>query len=196
MTSLGATFGQSYSTSPLRLGFLKWQCRVRQIAMRENDGRPDDGMVPALFLPDETEALGYIITILNKSPGYSVTPELNHMLAKTNDPAQRRDQALRFFSAGYYQNATEFSDILTATFPPGSPGAARIRAAERARLVFDAYAQRFDLGCRVWRLTPKNPLHQATMVHNRLFNPDLPGDTEILGFEPDWEQSSSDPEFR
>lgn len=196
MTPLGAALGQSLSASPLRLGFLKWQCRVRQIAMRDNEGRPDDGMIPALYLPGEDAPLGHVITILNKAPGYSVTPELNHMLARTNDPAQRRETALRFFSAGYYQNAAEFSDILTATFPSGSPGAARIRAAERARLVFDAYAQRFDLDCRVWRLAAKNPIHQATMAHNRLFNPDLPGDTEILGFEPDWGQSSSAPEFR
>ena len=104
MTSLGATLGETYSASPLRLAFLKWQCRVRQTAMRDNFGRPDDGITPALHLPGEDDPMGHIITLLNKSPGYSVTPELNHMARKTNDPAQRRDQAIRFFSATYYQN--------------------------------------------------------------------------------------------
>ncbi|MEM6825283.1 MAG: hypothetical protein AAF566_09225 [Pseudomonadota bacterium] len=195
MISIGAQLGESYSTSPLRLAFLKWQCRVRQNAMRDGHGRPDDGITPALYLPGSTEPLGHIITILNKAPGYSVTPELNHMLAKTNDPAQRREQALRYFAATYYQKAAEFSDILTATFPPGSPGASRIRDAGRVRLSFDAFSQSFDLSCRVWRLVPKNPLHRSTMAHNKLFNPALPPDTEVLGFEPDWAESSSDPAF-
>lgn len=196
MSALNAMLGVSGPDVPLKKAFLKWQCRVRQVMMRDAAGRPDDSITPAVILDGETEPLGHIITLLNKAPGYSVTPELNHMAAKTNDPAQIRDQALRFFSATYYQKAAEFSDILTATFPPGSPGAARIHAAGHARLVFEAYNQRFDLNCKVWRLAPHNPLHQATMAHNRLFNPCLPPDTEVLGFEPDWAGSSSDPELR
>ena len=196
MTSLGPVLGESYSVSPLRLAFLKWQCRVRQMAMRDNQGRPDDAITPALYLPGQTEPMGHIITLLNKLPGYSVTPELLHMVKSTNDPAQRRDQAIRFFSATYYQKAAEFSDILTATFPPGSPGAATIREAGTVRLRFEAYAQAFDLSCKVWKLAPHNPLYQATMAHNRLFNPALPQDTEVLGFEPDWDASSSEPEVR
>lgn len=161
--------------------------------MRERDGRPDDGIMPAVYLGDEEAPLGHVITVLNKAPGHSLTPELVHMSAKTNDPAQRRDQAIRFLGSAYYQKAQEFSDILTATFPPGSPAAATIRAAETVRLVFDAFSQRFELRCRVWKLAPRNPLHQATMAHNRLFNPGLPGRTEVLGFEPDWHRSSADP---
>lgn len=196
MNTLGPSLGQTYSDAPLRTAFLKWQCRVRQIAMRDNHGRPDDAIMPALFLPGEDAPMGHVITLLNKAPGYSVTPEMLHMAKKTNDPAQRREQAIRFLSATYYQKAAEFSDILTATFPPGSDGAARIRAAEQVRLVFDAYSQLFDLTARVWRLTEANPLHQATMAHNRLFNPALPHDTVVLGFEPDWAVSSADPEVR
>ena len=196
MSSLGAILGQSATDSPLRKTFLKWQCRVRQIAMRDMDGRPDDSIMPAVFLPGETEPMGHIITVLNKAPGYSLTAEMTHMAAKTNDPAQRRDQAIRFLSATYYQKASEFSDILTATFPPASPGAAKLREAQHVRLRFEAYAQVFDLQCTVWRLAPKNPLHQSTMAHNRLFNPGIPPDTEILGFEPDWAASTSEPEVR
>ena len=192
MSSVASAFGQSFSTHPLRQSFVKWQCRVRQLAMRDNDGRPDDGIMPAVLLPGTAEPLGHIITLLNKAPGHSVTAEMNHMFAKTNDPAQIREQAIRFLSATYYQKAAEFSDMLTATFPPGSPGAAQIRAAERVRLVFDAYAQRYDLDCRVWALAPHNPLHQATIAHNRLFNPALPPDTVVLAFEPDWDASSAE----
>ena len=196
MTSLGSILGQTPTDSPLRKAFLRWQCRVRQTAMRDTDGRPDDGIMPAVYLLGSDAPMGHIITILNKAPGYSLTAEMNHMSAKTNDPAQRRDQALRFFSATYYQKAAEFSDVLTATFPPDSPGAASLRAAETVRLVFEAYTQTFDLTCKVWRLADHNPLYKATMAHNKLFNPTLHPDTVVLGFEPDWSCSSSDPEVR
>ena len=195
MSSLASQFGQSFSNHPLRMGFLRWQCRVRQMAMRDKDGRPDEGIMPDVILQGEIEPLGAIITVLNKAPDYSVTPELEHMSAKTNDPAQRREQAIRFLSSSYYQKAAEFSDILTATFPPGSPGATQIREAETCILVFEAYTQRFDLHCKVWKLAPHNLLHRATMAHNRLFNPGLPPGTEVLGFEPDWDASTSDPKL-
>lgn len=191
--SIAHVLGQSMSDSPLRMAFLRWQCRTRQIAMRENHGRPDDSMTPEVWLPDADEPMGHIITLLNKVPGHEVVPEMEHMARKTHDPAQRRENALRFLSATYYQKAGEFSDILTATFPPESPGAARLRAAETVRLVFDAYAQRFDLTCRVWRLTETNALHRATLAHNALFNPTLPPGTVVLGFEPDWAACSADP---
>ncbi len=191
MTAISPAFGHSFSDHPLRLSFLKWQCRVRQMAMRDADGRPDDAITPAVIPAGENEPLGHVITVLNKSPGHSLTPELEHMTASTNDPAQRRDKAIRFLSATYYQKANEFSDILTATFPPGSPGADQLRRAERVTLIFDAYAQRFELDCKVWKLAAHNPLNRATMAHNRLFNPDLPGDSIVLGFEPDWSSSTS-----
>lgn len=178
---------------PLRDAFLKWQCRVRQMAMRENMGRPDDGVMPEVILAGKTEPMGHLITVMSKLPAYSKTPEIMHMVKRTNDPAQRREKALQLFSETYYQKAREFSDILTATFPPASEGASEIRRAGGCTLTFSAYNQRFDLHCKVWRLAQKNPLYQATWWHNQLFNPVLPGDAVILGFEPDWNASSAEP---
>lgn len=191
MTSLAAQLGQSYSDHPLRLTFMKWQCRVRQTSMRDGGGRPDDAIMPAVYLDGADAPLGHIITLISKAPAYSVTPEMQHMARKTHDPAQRRADALKFLSAAHYQKAAEFSDVLTATFPPGSDGALKIRRAESCRLVFEAYAQRFDLACTVWKLARHNALYQATMAHNRLFNPSIPPDTIVLGFEPDWDSSTS-----
>ena len=70
--------------------------------------------------------MGHIITLMNKSPGLlGYTPELLHMAKKTNDPgAAPRSGDPLLSRPAYYQKAAEFSDILTATFPPGSPGAA------------------------------------------------------------------------
>ena len=188
-----AILGATLSNHPMRMAFLRWQCHTRQLAMRQSDGRPDDAMTPAVWLEGAAEPMGHVITLMNKNPAYSVIAELEHMARKTNHPAQRRDQAIRFLSATYYQKAAEFSDILTATFPPGSPGAAALRDAEHVRLVFEAYSQRFDLRTRVWRLAEHNPLHRSTMAHNILFNPAIPPGTEVLGFEPDWENCTSEP---
>lgn len=193
--SLAAPFGPEDDGRRLKQAFLKWQCRVRQMAMRDHEGQPDDAIMPAVVLQGESEPLGQIITVLNKLPRFSVTAELTHMARKTNDPAQIRDQAIRFFSATHYQKHREFSDTLTATFPPGSPGAARICAATACRLVFDAYAQRFDVHCQVSRLDKRAPDYLATAAHNRLFNTGLHPDTEILAFQPDWSLSTADPAF-
>jgi hypothetical protein len=175
---------------PLRDRFLRWQCRVRQIAMREKAGRPDEGAIAALTLPGDTAPMGHIVTVLSKSWAHSRTPELQHIARRTNDPALRREAALTLFSETYYQNAHEFTDTLTATFRPGSPGAAAIEAAGACRLTYQAYSQRFDLACAVRPLDPGHPLWQATWWHNLLFNPDLPAATVVLAFRPDWERSA------
>ncbi len=177
----------------LRDSFLRWQCRVRQMMMRDDHGRPGEGVMPALTLSGADAPMGHVITVMSKSPPFSKTPELRQMARRTNDPAQRRDAALSFFSETYYQRAAEFSDILTATFPPGSPGAAAIREAGRVRLDFAAFSQRYALDCRVWSLAEHNPLWQATYWHNLQFNPNLPAGTVILGFEPDWARCSAEP---
>jgi hypothetical protein len=193
MTRTGEIVRMTSADTGLRDAFMRWQCRVRQIMMRDGRGRPGEAIMPAVTLPGADAPMGHIITVMSKAPQYSRTPEMRHMVRKTNDPALRREAALTFFSEYYYQKAAEFSDILTATFPPGSPGASSIREAGRATLTFEAYNQRYDLACRVWTLAGNNLLHQATYWHNLLFNPELAADTIILGFEPDWSRSSAAP---
>lgn len=193
MSSVAQILGFDIEPHPLRDAFLRWQCRVRMIAMRENMGRPDDAITPSLTLAGANHPIGHIITVMSKLPPFSKTPEMRHMVKRTFDPAQRRDKALQFFSETYYQKAKEFNDTLTAVFPAGSEGAAKIRAAERVWLTFEAYAQTFTLDCKVWTLTQNNALYQATWWHNHLFNPDMSEDAVILGFEPDWQTSSANP---
>lgn len=190
MSSVAHLLGLVPDPHPRRDAFLKWQCRVRQIAMRENEGRPDAGSMPAVTPAGADAPMGHIITVMSKVGQHSKTPEIKHIAKRTHDPAQRRQKALEFFSETYFQRAREFSDTLTATFAPGSIGAATIRRAEHVTLTFSAYAQRFDLSCKVWKLAKRNPLWEATWWHNHLFNPDLSADVTILAFEPDWDASS------
>ena len=183
---------QADSTA-LRDAFLKWQCLTRQIAVRQNQGRPDEAVIPAVLLKGKTEAYDHIITVLSKTPQQSLLPELQHLVRRTLDPAQRRQKALELLSETYYQKPTSFSDILTATFPPQSPRAAVIRKADHCRLLFSGYGQSYQIECKIWALTKKNTLYQATFWHNLLFNPGLHPDTIVLGFEPDWTKSTSEP---
>jgi hypothetical protein len=177
----------------LRDAFLKWQCLTRQIAVRQNQGRPDEAVTPAVLLKGKTEAYDHIITVLSKTPQQSLLPELQHLVRRTLDPAQRRQKALELLSETYYQKPTSFSDILTATFPPQSPRAAVIRKADHCRLLFSGYGQSYQIECKIWALTKKNTLYQATFWHNLLFNTGLHPDTIVLGFEPDWTKSTSEP---
>lgn len=171
--------------------FLRWQCRVRQIAMRESRGKPDDAVTPELTLAGATEPLGHIITVMSKWGAHSMTPEMMHMVKRTHDPAQRREKALEFFSSSYFQNIRHFSDSLTATFPPESAGARAIEGAGECTLTFEAYQQRFVLVCAVHRLSQQHPLYQSTYWHNLLFNPGLHPQTTVLQFSPDWDRSEA-----
>ncbi len=161
--------------------------------MRDNSGRPDEGSMPTLILAGDAGAMEHIVTVLCKEPQFAVTPELQHMYRSTMDPAKRRQKAIEFFSATHFQKAATFSDILTATFPPESPVARSIARAGRCTLIFKAYGQRFDLPAAVSQLQSPQPLFEATWWHNALFNPNLPSDTQILGFTPDWTKATADP---
>jgi hypothetical protein len=96
MSVATSILGISTADHPLRQQFMKWQCRVRQLAMRDNHGRPDDAITPEVLITGEDMPMGHIITVMNKTPAYSLTAELQHMACKTHDPAQRREQALQF----------------------------------------------------------------------------------------------------
>ena len=175
------------ANAELRDRFLRWQCRVRQIAMRRHDGRPTSGMTPVVTVSDEPMAR--IVTVLSKRLEHSVTMELRHLARRTHDPAERRENALRLFAERHYQAATEFSDEITATFPPGSATAARLRDAGDCRLEFEQFGQRFLVQCTARLLSEHHPLREATFWHNLLFNPLLTADCTILGFAPDWGRS-------
>ena len=199
----------------VRDAFLHWQCRVRQIAMRSHEGRPTSGMTPlaspapapaAAAAPGSApgsapepasspgaEPIARIVTVLCKRPEHSATMELRHLARRTHDPAERRAAALEFLAERYYQAPREFSDTLTASFPPASGTAAKLLAGRECRLDFEQFRQRRRVYCAVRCLSERDPLREATFWHNLLFNPRLPADCVILGFEPDWGRSGPDP---
>jgi hypothetical protein len=166
--------------------FLGWQCRIRQLSVRQSGGRPSSGMRPRVkLLPDETD-VGDIVVLIRKKPSRQVTSQLQHMVRKTRDPAERHASALSFLAAAYYQRPAEFSDQMTALFGPGNALAEQLIQAQRCILDFEQFDQRYRLTCRVEKSVQSDAAYQFTYWHNSLFNPSIPGDARILAFQPDW----------
>ena len=177
----------------LRDHFLGWQCRLRQLAVREAGGRPSSGMRPKLRLGEAGPPLGAITTLILRRAPAEATAQFRHMVRKTQDPAERYASALEMLAAAYYQRPREFSDQLTALFGPGSEIAERVLSAGRCRLAFEQYSQSYTLPCSVRALAEDDPAYQATYWHNALFNPALPGGVRVLGFQPDWALAEAEP---
>jgi hypothetical protein len=175
--------------------FLGWQCRIRQLSIRQAGGRPTAGMRPRVFLESDREAsaLAQITVLLIKREPQEMTAQFRHMVRKTFDPADRYDSALKFLAAAYYQRAEEFSDRMTALFGVDSDVARRLQDTGRCRLEFEQYQQHYRIPCAVRRLGRQHAAYQATYWHNSLFNAQLPGDVQILEFQPDWAKAEANP---
>ena len=177
----------------LRRGFLGWQCRIRQYAMRQGGGRPGDGMRPALTLAGGEEPITRVVVLMVQADPDETTAQLRHFAKRTHDPAERFANAMRFLSASHYQKADSFADELTALFLADSKLAARLARDAACTLGFEQNSQRFVLPCTVRELPDSHPWWQATYWHNKLFNPELAGDARVLGFQPDWRRGIADP---
>ena len=177
----------------LRNHFLGWQCRLRQLAMREEEGRPTSGMRPEITVAGDAEPLGSITVLIHKRDSTETTAEFRHMVRRTHDPAERREAALKTLRSAYFQNAPEFSDTLTALFGPGSEAAARLVSVGQCHLSFAQYSQRYDLTCAVTALAQDDPAFQATFWHNSLFTATLPSGVRILAFKPNWATAETTP---
>lgn len=187
----GKTMQPESDLEKLRLGFLGWQCRIRQHAVRQAGGRPSSAMCPAVSVG--AEPLARIIVVMNKAEPEEITAEFRHIVRRTHDPRDRYNAAIRLLSAYYYQKAFTFSDELTAVFGLDSALARKLLSARRCELEFEQYNQRWRLPSRVSRLQEEDPAYQATYWHNCLFNPAFPGAVQILAFTPDWRAAEADP---
>ena len=173
----------------LRREFLGWQCRLRQLAMREDEGRPSDGVRPTVTLLPEGAPLGRITVLVVPLTPQETTAEFRHIVRRTQDPRERYKQALKLLSSHYYQYPDDFSDEITALFGPGQGLPDRLIESPGCTLSFAQFGQRYDLPCRPRELPEPDPAYQATLWHNAMFNPNMPGGARVVGFQPDWSQA-------
>ena len=174
------------ASQALRAEFIGWQCRLRQLAARQDGGRPSAGMRPRVATPAGDELANGVIVLISEADPENTTQQFRYQYLKTQDPNERYEKVIEFLQAGYFQQPARFSDVLTALFARGSEPAQRLLDLGRCVLEFDQYSQGYRIPCAVTRLPQANPRHQATYWHNRLFNDQLPASVEVLAFTPDW----------
>jgi hypothetical protein len=177
----------------LRRHFIGWQCRIRQARMRDHHGLPSTGMQPRVIdARGETVADAMTVLILPDPPDEKLA-EFRYIARSVGDPSIRREKVVTVMSAAFFQNTTHFDDRLTALFPSGSEVAERLVAGQSCRLLFDQFNQKFDLLCDVQSLPSDSKHYQFTWWHNAFFNPHLAADVTVLGFRPQWKNSSAEP---
>ena len=174
----------------LRHEFVSWQCRVRQHAMRQYQGRPSPGMRPRVTTMEGDEVSPAATVVLMEADPAESIAQFRHIVRKTHDPEQRHRDGLKLLSAAYFQSSRQFSGVMTALFAADSAIAERLAEAGACRLEFDQFTQRYVLPSAVAELDDDDPAYQATYWHNAMFNSSLPAGPRILAFSPDWSQAS------
>ena len=175
----------------LREQFLIWQCRLRQIAMREDGGRPAGGMRPRILSSDgRILSEGTIVLLVRSDPSES-SDFFEFQVRQNHDPNEVYQKGLTFLQSTHYHRANRFSDEMTALFLPESRLAAVLADLGSCRLDFHQFGQSYRLPCAVREMAPEEPSYRNTLWHNRLFNTRLSDDVRILGFKPDWIAAAS-----
>ena len=177
----------------LRDKFLAWQCRIRQIAMREDGGRPSPGMGPRL-LDDAGAELAPALTVLlaPKAPAES-TAFFRYQVLKYSDPREIYERGLSYLQADHFEQPKAFSGLLLAALPADASLADTLVAAKRCVLVFEQGRQGYRVPCKVKGLKAGNAGREAAIWHNRVFNPALPESVHVVAFEPDWASAQAEP---
>ena len=184
---------QKYERVPIQNHFIGWQCRVRQYAMRNGEGRPTSGMRPDVLLEDGKEVASAVTLLLVPDLLQDSIRQFRFMALKTQDPQERYKKAIQLLSSTFYQNVENFSGLMTGVFLMNSETVNRLTKNQRCVLEFDFQQQKFRVPAGIKVLLKNIPEYEFTYWHNFLFNPHLSPNVTVLGFEPDWSESSADP---
>ena len=178
------------SPKKIRDRFLAWQCRIRQVAMREDGGRPSPGMRPRVLDSSGRELSAAITTLLIPKEPEESTAFFRHQVMRTPDPRDTYERALTFLQADYFQDPDAFGDRMVSVFSAGAALAASLLAEGKCILAFEQGRQRYHIPCKVREMKLGSATREAAIWHNRLFNPALPDTVHVLEFKPDWTSST------
>ncbi len=173
--------------------FIGWQCRIRQIAMRSEGGRPSTGMQPCVTDTQGTDILARMTVLMNQKNPRESLDFFRHQVLKTHDPNLVRERGLAYLQSSYYQGADLFSDKLTALFYEPSEVANLLCTSGECVLEFAQYSQSYELVCKIRPLPEDDLSFQSTLWHNRIFNPHMPPEICVLEFSPQWQLSKAEP---
>ena len=184
---------QRISNQALRDYFIGWQCRLRQMAMREYGGRPLPGMRPKITTKSgRILSAGIIVLLIERDPKTS-TAYLKYQVQKHNEAQRAFEAGVSYLGGEYYQQPELFSDELTAVFGADSAAAQTMLKAREVLLEYAQFAQTFRMFCQVRRLGTREVAREASLWQARIFNPRIANDAMVLGFRPDWKSANADP---
>ncbi len=165
-------------------GFIAWQCRLRKMSMRELGGRPTVGMSAGVYSVSGGEEQSRMNFLIVRKDSGARTGEFRHIVRKTRDPSEWVKNGLRILSELHYHESDQFDNRLTALFSLDSELAAALLEAGRCRLKFVQDSVDYEFDFDVAALAAGDEYFEATYWHNRLFNPTLPGNVQVLSFNP------------
>lgn len=164
--------------------FIAWQCRLRKQNMRESGGRPSPGMsagVHPLAGGDEQSRMNFLIL---RRDSEQRTAEFRHIIRKTPDSSEWVKNGLRILSEMHYHETDQFENRLSALFSLDSALAEALLKAGQCHLKIAEKGADYGFDFDVEALAQEDELFQATYWHNKLFNPTLPGQVQVLCFSP------------
>lgn len=177
----------------LRHKFFDWQCQIRQMAMRADDGRPSPGMQPRLLDAEGRELAPALTVLLAPKASKESTAFFRFQVQRSADPRETYEKALRFLQADYYQDPKAFKDRLLATLPGDSSLIEALAGSKRCLLDFAEGRWGYRVPCKVKVLKAGKADREAAIWHNRIFNPALPDTVHVLAFDPDWAAARAEP---
>ncbi|RZO43410.1 MAG: hypothetical protein EVA81_08145 [Proteobacteria bacterium] len=178
---------------PIQDHFIGWQCRVRQYAMRNGEGRPSPGMRPDVILEDGKEVASSVTLLLVPELLQDSIRQFRYMAMKTNDPLERYKKAIQLLSSNFYQNVESFGGLMTGLFSRNSMTVNSLLKNQRCILEFNFQQQKFRVIADIKFMSKNNLEYEFTYWHNFLFNPYLSPDVSVIGFEPVWSETIADP---
>ncbi len=184
---------QHVSDEELKRQFLGWQCRIRQMAMRQHGGRPSSGMAPKALDKKGAVLIDALIVLLIPKEPEDLTKFFQFQIQKSPDPKQSYEAALKLLQSDYFRESKSFSDQLAAQFSPQSAVADLLVEMGECILEFEQYSQVWKLTCQTRKLGLDDIARQHVLAHNRIFNRNIPSDATVLSFAPQWHSANADP---
>ena len=178
---------------PIQNYFIGWQCRVRELAFRSEEGRPNGGMRPQIALKNgEIVFPAATLLIMPEHPDQTIR-QFHFMALKTQDPKERYTKALQLLAAKFYQTAEDFSGEMSGIFSRSSEEVEELEKHNYCVMKFEYQQQVFKIPCHVCESPKNEPVYEFTNWHNYLINPNLSPEVKVLHFKPDWDKTVSDP---
>jgi len=173
--------------------FIGWQCRVRELALRSEEGRPNGGMRPQITLKNGDVLFpAATLLIIPEQPDHIIR-QFRFMALKTQDPKERYTKALQLLSAKFYQNSEDFSGEMSGIFSRFSKKVKVLKKYQYCVMEFEYQQQAFKIPCHVSESPKNEAAHEFTYWHNYLFNPNLSPEVRVLHFMPYWSETFSEP---